>query len=64
MPTQKELNDRYGDNLSVTSNDAAIIQRDEAGNMSSDLTDTIYIEPVTWAYDNDSINQINFTLGA
>jgi len=53
-----ELNDKYKNNLSVTSNDPAIIQRDQSGNMSTDLADIIYIEPVTWAYDNNSINKI------
>jgi hypothetical protein len=54
----QELNDKYKNNLSVTSNDPAIIQRDQSGNMSTDLADIIYIEPVTWAYDNNSINKI------
>lgn len=58
MPNQTELNDKYGNNLSVTSNDPSIIQRDQSGNISPDLSKTVYIEPINWAYDNNSINKI------
>ena len=59
MPNQKELNSKYLSNLSVTSNDPDIIRRDLSGNMVVVPDNgTIYIEPVTWVYDNNSINKI------
>lgn len=59
MPNQKELNSKYLSNLSVTSNDPDIIRRDLSGNMVVVAGNgTIYIEPVTWVYDNNSINKI------
>lgn len=58
MPNQKELNDKYGNNLSVTSNDPLIIQRDQSGNISPELSKTVYIEPTNWKYDTNSINQL------
>ena len=58
MPTQEELNNKYGNNLSVTSNDPQLIQRDQSGNISPDLSKTVYIEPTVWKYDTDSINQL------
>ena len=58
MPSQKELNKKYGNNLSVTSNDPQIIQRDQSGNISPELSKTVYIEPTVWKYKTDSINQI------
>jgi len=58
MPSQKELNEKYGNNLSVTSNDPQIIQRDQSGNISPESSKTVYIEPTVWKYDTDSINQI------
>lgn len=58
MPSQKELNEKYGNNLSVTSNDPQIIQRDQSGNISPESSKTVYIEPTVWKYDNNSINQI------
>jgi len=58
MPNQEELNAKYGNNLSVTSNDPQIIQRDQSGNISPELSKTVYIEPTAWKYETDSINQL------
>lgn len=58
MPNQEELNAKYGNNLSVTSNNPQIIQRDQSGNISPELSKTVYIEPTAWKYETDSINQL------
>ena len=59
MPTQKELNDKYGNNLSATSNDTELILRDPGGNLIlPDGNESIYIEPVRWEYENNSVNNI------
>ena len=56
MSTQKELNNKYGKNLHVVSNNTTIVKRDPARNMDPALYSTVYIEPVSWIYDNASIN--------
>lgn len=59
MPTQKELNDKYGNNLSATSNDRELVLRDPGGNLIlPDGNESIYIEPIKWAYENNSVNNI------